>query len=95
MCTVCRNHTNTRVESAQVTEIFMRTTDYFRIFQRSLMTHSSVKHEVNGNIHNQTHQPTAKKDVERQDRNLEVEIQFFDFFSLFLCLNAQVTKKCN
>ena len=59
------------------------------------MTHPSVKDEVNGNIHKQTHQPTAKKDVERQDRNLEVEIQFFDFFSLFQCLNAQVTKKCN
>ena len=38
------------------------------------MTHLAVTQEVNGYIAKQTYHPTAKKDVERHDKNLEFQI---------------------
>ena len=72
-----------------MTKIFERTTE---ILRELMVIHLSVNVEVIGIRRKERHCQTGKKVVERHDRNLEVEIQFFDFFSLFQCLNAQVTK---
>jgi len=47
------------------------------------MTHLTVNDDVSGTKRKERHCQTGKKVVERHDRNLEFETQFFDYFSLF------------